>query len=314
VRLAGELFGLDWPVRSYSPARMKSMTGYGRGECAHNGFKITVELSSVNRKQSEISVALPRELEPLESLIRDEINRSVARGRVTIKVVLHGAEASHQWGVQVNIPVARAYAREMGKLARELKLPENVTLDMLMRVPGVLQTEEHAADAEAFWDPVKKALEKGLSGLVKMRQREGAHLAKDLKQRMRTIAESVQRVEKAAPEMVKRFQQQLRERIRNAGLETPKVDDERLIKEVVYFADRSDISEELTRLKSHFKQFEEAVKSSEPVGRTLDFLAQEMNREINTIGSKSNDAVISQEVVKLKAELEKFREQVQNVE
>jgi uncharacterized protein (TIGR00255 family) len=128
------------------------------------------------------------------------------------------------------------------------------------------------------------------------------------------VARSVERVQKQAPEVVKRYQEQLRERIKNAGLEMPDLDDERMSKEIVYFADRSDISEELTRLQSHFQQFDDCLKSKEPVGRTLDFLAQEMNREVNTIGSKANDSLISREVVSLKAELEKFREQVQNVE
>ena len=149
---------------------------------------------------------------------------------------------------------------------------------------------------------------------MKMREREGTHLAKDLGKRIATARRSVERVQKQAPEVVKRYQEQLRERIKNAGLEMPGVEDERLLKEIVYFADRSDISEELTRLQSHFQQFDDCVKSKEPVGRTLDFLAQEINREVNTIGSKANDSMISREVVTLKAEVEKFREQVQNVE
>jgi uncharacterized protein (TIGR00255 family) len=147
-----------------------------------------------------------------------------------------------------------------------------------------------------------------------MREREGAHLSKDLQRRIALLRKSVERVKRQAPEVLKRYQDQLRERIRNAGLETPAPDDERLLKEIVYFTDRSDISEELTRLESHFQQFDDSVKSKEPVGRTLDFLAQEMNREVNTIGSKANDGLISREVVALKAELEKFREQVQNLE
>jgi uncharacterized protein (TIGR00255 family) len=293
---------------------MKSMTGYGRGECAQDGFKVTVELSSVNRRQSEISVNLPRELESLESRIRDEVNRQIARGRLTVKVSLHAADGSLTGRVRLNVPLAKAYTRELNRLAKELKLTGAVTLETLVRAPGVLQTDEELTDAETFWPAVEKALKKALGALVKMREREGAHLAKDLEKRIALVRKSVERVQKQAPEVVKRFQEQLRERIKNAGLEMPGVEDERLLKEVVYFADRSDISEELTRLQSHFQQFDDCAKSKEPIGRTLDFLAQEMNREVNTIGSKANDAVISREVVTLKAELEKFREQVQNVE
>jgi uncharacterized protein (TIGR00255 family) len=293
---------------------MKSMTGYGRGECAQDGFKITLELSSVNRKQSEISVYLPRELEALESRMRDEINRGVARGRLTVKVSLHAADGAAAGRVRLNVSLAKSYARELNRLAKELKLAGSVTLETVARAPGVLQTDEAPADAEAFWPAVEKALRKALASLIAMRVREGTHLAKDLQKRVAFLRRSVERVQEQAPETVKRYQAQLRERVRNAGLEMPAVDDERLLKEIVYFADRSDISEELTRLQSHFQQFDDCVKSKEPVGRTLDFLAQEMNREVNTIGSKANDSVISREVVTLKAELEKFREQVQNVE
>lgn len=290
------------------------MTGYGRGESAQNGFKITVELSSVNRKQSEIVVYLPRELEVLEPRVRDEVNRRIARGRMTVKVSLHAGETNSGNLVKINIPLARAYAREINKLARDLRLSEVVTLDLLIRAPGVLETQEQVSDPDLFWPAIDRALAEALTALVKMRQREGAHLSKDLQRRMLSMRRAVARIQRAAPGMVKRYQEQLRERIKNAGLEHPALDDERLLKEVTYFADRSDISEELTRLQSHFQQFDVCLKSTEPVGRTLDFLAQEMNREINTIGSKAADSAISREVVALKAELEKCREQVQNVE
>lgn len=290
------------------------MTGYGRGECAQEGFKITVELSSVNRKQSEIAVNLPRELEVLEAQIRDEVNRRIARGRLTARVSLHAAETREAARVHLNRPLAKAYVQELGKLARELQLEGSVSLDLLMRAPGVLQTNEELADAEDFWPAVQKALRHALEMLVKMREREGAHLRKDLSSRIGQMRRSVSRVKKQAPQVQERYRQQLLERIKNAGLESPDIEEERLIKEVVFFADRSDISEELTRLESHFKQYDDCLKADGPVGRPLDFLAQEMNREINTIGSKANDSAISREVVLLKTELEKFREQVQNVE
>lgn len=290
------------------------MTGYGRGECAQNGFKVTVELSSVNRKQSEISVALPRELEVLEAQIRDVINRFIARGRITARITLHAADGRPSSQVRLNAPLAKAYVRELNRLARDLKVTGPVTLDMLARAPGVFQTDEEMADAEDFWPAVEKALQQSLATLLKMREREGAHLGKDLALRINVMRKSATQVQKRSPEVQKRYREQLMQRIKSAGVEAPAVDDERLLKEIVYFADRSDISEELTRLQSHFQQFDDCQKSKEPVGRTLDFLAQEMNREINTIGSKANDSLISHAVVTLKAELEKFREQAQNVE
>jgi uncharacterized protein (TIGR00255 family) len=293
---------------------MNSMTGYGRGECSRNGFKITVELSSVNRKQGEISVVLPRELEVLEAQIRDAINQAIARGRVTARVTLHAAGGKTGGQVRLNATLARAYVRELNRLGRELKLTGGVTLDLLARAPGVLDTGEEPADAEDFWPAIEQALQQALRTLLKMRQREGSHLAKDLAARVATMRKSAAQVQQQAPRVQERYREQLIQRVKDAGVPAPGPDDDRLLKEVVYFADRSDISEELTRLQSHFQQFDDCAASKEPVGRVLDFLAQEMNREINTIGSKANDSVISRSVVTLKTELEKFREQAQNVE
>ena len=294
--------------------RMKSMTGYGRGDASQDGFKITVELSSVNRKQSEISVNLPREMEMLEAQIRDLINRQVARGRLTARVSLHAGGSKLSARMHLNLPLARAYARELNRLAKQLRLPGPVSLDQLAHAPGVFQTDEELAVEEDFWPAVERALRKALAGMVRMREREGAHLESDLAHRIGVMRRAVAQIQKHAPKVAERYRQQLIERVKSAGVEAPGVEDDRLLKEVVYFADRSDISEELTRLQSHFQQFEDCRKSMEPVGRLLDFLAQEMNREVNTIGSKANDSSISREVVTLKSELEKFREQAQNVE
>lgn len=289
------------------------MTGYGRGEQTQEGYKISVEVSSVNRRQAEINVYLPRELEPLESRVRTEINKRLARGRVTARITLHAGE-DVVGQAQVNMGLAKAYARELRKLAAELKISNELTLETLVRAPGVFQADTALADADHFWPAIEAAVQKALEACVKMRAREGAHLAKDLKARIAAMRKSVAKVQKEAPAMVERYREALRERIKNAGLPLPTEEDERLQKEIIYFADRSDITEELTRLESHFKQFDEVCKSEEPVGRTLDFLAQEMNREVNTIGSKASDSTIVREVVTLKTELEKFREQVQNVE
>jgi uncharacterized protein (TIGR00255 family) len=290
------------------------MTGYGRGEAAQDGFKITVEVSSVNRKQTDITVHLPRELETLEPQVRDEINRVIARGRLTVRVAVHTGEGRVAGKPRLDVALARAYAEEYRRLTKKLKLPDLVTLELLARSPGVVHSADEVEDATAFWPGVKKALARAMAGVARMRRREGAHLARDLQARMKVIRRAVTRIREQAPRVAGRYREQLRERVKAAGLELPSADDERLVKEVVYFAERSDITEELTRLESHFQQFEDCLKSSEPVGRTLDFLSQEMNREINTIGSKANDSLISREVVIVKAELERFREQVQNVE
>lgn len=292
---------------------MKSMTGYGRGECAQDGVKVTVELSSVNRKSGEIALNLPRDLEPLEAQVRDELNKRFSRGRLNAKITVQSA-GTELAASRVNTGLAAAYAREFTKLAAELKLEGGVTLETLMRAPGVLEVVEETPDGEKLWPPVRLALQQALDALVKMREREGEHLAQDLESRMATIKEAAQRIGVHAPQVQVQYRERLLERVRQAGLEGIAPDDERMLKEVVLFADRADITEELTRLHSHFQQFADCLKAQDPVGRTLDFLSQEMNREINTIGSKAQDALISREVVTVKAELERFREQVQNVE
>lgn len=293
---------------------MRSMTGYGRGQASSAGLKATVELSSVNRKQSEIVANLPRELEALDPLIRERLAQAVSRGRVNAKVVCDASDEAGATEVRVNRAAAQAYATEFSQLAQRLGLSGGVTLESVLRAPGVLESGERA-DAVEKWKPVVlAALDEAILALVRMREREGENLCADLRERMNLMRAAVGRVREVAPAVLTRYRDQLRERIRQAGLPLPLEDDERLLKEIVLFADRSDVSEELARLGSHFQQFEDCVKSRDPVGRTLDFLSQEMHREINTIGSKANDASISREVVVLKTELEKFREQVQNVE
>ena len=164
---------------------MKSMTGYGRGECAQDGFKVTVELSAVNRKQAEVAVTLPRELELLETPVRDVVNRSVARGRVNVRVTLHAGEGKTSVRNHLNTELAKAYAAELAKLAKSLKLAGPVTLDQVLRAPGVFQTDAELAEAETLWPALEKALKQGLAAMLKMREREGRHLAKDLAARIK---------------------------------------------------------------------------------------------------------------------------------
>ena len=291
---------------------MNSMTGYGRGEAARGGAKFTVEISTVNRKQAELSLYLPRELDALESRARDEINAKVSRGRIAARVQWT-AKSGDRAQVEINRNLAKEYAKEYRKLATDLKLGGEVSLDTILRAPGVLQTSEEELDVESLWTPLRTAVRAALKELLAMRAREGANLKKDLQKRIDALQKSVKAVKRQAPKTVRRHREALLDRLNQTGLDL-KLDDERVLKEVALFADRIDITEELTRLESHFGQFADYAKSKGPVGRTLDFLSQEMNREVNTIGSKANDPVISRLVVAMKSELEKFREQVQNVE
>ena len=293
---------------------MKSMTGYGRGECTAKGASITVELNSVNRKQAEVSLSVPSELESIEPDLRDLILASVSRGRVSGRVVLQYTGSSRASAVAVNETQAKAYRRELSKLAKSLEIPDNLSMEGLLRLPGVLENTQPTLDAKAFRAPIKSALGQALEGLLSMREKEGGNLGRDLAKRLAKLRRIVKRVAKLAPDVLKHHRERLIERLKKTNVEVPDMDDDRLLREIVYYTDRTDITEELTRLGSHFVQLEECLSDVVPVGRKLDFLAQEMFREINTIGSKANDANISSEVVTLKTELEKIREQVQNVE
>ena len=293
---------------------MKSMTGYGRGECTTKGAQIVVELNTVNRKQAEVTLGVPAELESMESELRDMVLASVSRGRVNGRVTLRRSDANRAVSSAINEVQAKAYRRELAKLAKSLKIPDDFSLDTLLRLPGVLESTEPALDGKAYRAPAKRALGQALLALQAMRGKEGGNLKRDLAKRLGELKRVAKRVAKRAPAVLKQHRRRLIERLRKVGIETPAADDERLLREMVYYTERMDITEELTRLDSHFGQLEECLRSTQPVGRKLDFLAQEMFREINTIGSKANDSTISGEVVTLKTELEKIREQVQNVE
>ena len=291
---------------------MRSMTGYGRGQSVHNGSKFSVELNSVNRKQSDVVVTLPRELTELEPRVRDLINTAVSRGRLNVVVACHHSNSSAQ-NLALDTNLARTYYRAMIDLQKELKAAGEINIETVLRAPGVLRPPEEQISVEESWPHVESSLKEALADLVKMREREGKHLAKDLIHRLKLVRGSVRSIRQLQPGVLKRHRQSLHERIARAGIELS-LDDERLVKEVIFFADKSDISEELTRLESHFAQFAHHLRKNEPVGRTLEFMCQEIGREFNTLGAKANDVEISQLVVTCKAEMEKIREQIQNIE
>jgi len=287
------------------------MTGYGRGTATFEGRQIAVELSSVNRKQAEIALSLPRALLELEPRVRDEINAHISRGRLTVAVGIH-AKGGGRSG-SINLKAAKTYRDQLEAMRKTLKLAGEVTLDQVLRGPGILDSENAEIDTDAAWPPLQKALKAALEQFVQMRKREGKALAADLLTRSLAIHKNVKTISVLAPKVMEHHRGTMLERVTKAGLEI-EASDERLLKEIVFFADRSDISEELTRLRSHLDQFISHLSKDEPVGRTLDFLLQELFRETNTIGNKANFLAISQIVVGMKTELEKLREQVQNIE
>lgn len=288
------------------------MTGYGRGEADHDGAKFSVELNSVNRKQSDIVVNLPRDLAELEPRIRQTINQQISRGRTNVLVSLHnGANGTRKLALDTEL--ARSYHTAMRDLQKQLSAPGEITIATILQAPGVMRPPEEALKPEQAWPSVEQALSRALTDLIRMREREGKHLAKDLIHRLKAMRKVLKEIGALHPDVVKKYRAALVERLDKAGLPIP-LDDERLLKEVSFFADRSDITEELTRLESHLAQFAHHLRKNEPVGRTLEFITQEIFREVNTLGSKANDAGISQRVVSLKSELEKIREQIQNLE
>jgi uncharacterized protein (TIGR00255 family) len=288
------------------------MTGYGRGQSVSDGAKFTVELNSVNRKQGDVVVNLPRELAELEPRVRDAINAEITRGRLTVVIAFH-AGASTPQNLALDHQLARNYYAAMLDLKAQLGAAGDISIETVLRAPGVLKAPEEQISPETAWPHVESALGAALADLLKMREREGKHISTDLRKRLKTVHDAVKKIRKLQPGVVKRYREQLHHRIARAAFEIP-MDDDRLVKEVALFADKSDVTEELTRIASHFDQFERHLAKNEPVGRTLEFMCQEIGRELNTLGAKANDVEISQLVVTCKAEMEKIREQIQNIE
>lgn len=294
------------------PPPMHSMTGFGRGSAQAGNWLANVEAGSVNRKQAEVVVQLPRELSGLEAGVRRIVLEQVSRGRVSVSIVL---EQSGDRSAAMTVDAALVKAlheafREISVLTGEDVLP--AAADYL-RQPGLITTGTADVDPEAVWQAVEPALRDAVAALVSMRADEGAHLKTDFEQRLGTLAGFAAAIATAAEGRPARQRELLMKRLRDSGLDLDPAD-ERVVKEIALFADRCDVSEELTRLDSHFTKFREYLGANEASGRSLDFLCQELFREFNTIGSKANDASIAQTVVEAKTELEKIREQVQNVE
>lgn len=292
---------------------LRSMTGYGRGEHARGGTRVVFELSSVNRKQLDIVLQLPRGFASLEERILAAMHEKVSRGRIKVEAQVIQGRTAGQSSVVIDEDLAASYLKELRSTAKRLSLPDNLTAQDLLSLPQVVRYEEQGIDPDATWEIAEKALNKALRQFIQTKNEEGAALERDLIQRFAKLETYVKRIRKRAPMVVRTYRKTLFKRLEEAGVGTA-LDDERLVKEIALFADRSDISEELTRLGSHLDQALRKCRQAPPVGKNLDFLAQEMFREINTTGSKANDAKILTDVVEFKAELERIREQVQNIE
>lgn len=288
------------------------MTGFGRGAATAGIWQATVEISSVNRKQAEVVLQAPRELNELDARIRKAVLGVVSRGRIQVSINIERSEGAAA-DFRIDPSLALAFSNAFAELGKTVGYPLLPSAADFLRQPGIIATGSSEIDSEAAWLAIEPALTDALTQLASMRETEGSHLKADFIARLGTLAAFAGKIAAEAPGRPIRQRELLTKRLRDAGLDLDP-SDERVLREIALFADRCDVSEELTRLDSHFAKFSEYLAAAEPPGRALDFLCQELFREFNTIGSKANDASIAQTIVEAKTELEKIREQVQNVE
>ncbi len=290
---------------------IKSMTGFSKTELAAEGMKINVEMKSLNGKGLDITFRMPRQILHKEIEMREFFRSRISRGTLTVNINIEKDDAEKKF--TINEEVAQQCYDSLSNLRKKFKFKEVINMNHLLTFSGYLTQNEVEFDEEKTMQLVKKALQIGLKNLETMKIKEGQNIAKDILQRMKKIQEIVSNITEITQNRIPQERERIRNRIAQI-FESDEIDEHRLQMEIVILADKLDVSEECVRLNSHFKFFFEAVKVPEPTGRKINFLLQELNREINTIGSKSNDAIISQYVVTAKEELERIREQVQNVE
>ena len=291
---------------------VKSMTGYGRAREMHNGRDITVEVRSVNNRYLDCTVKMPRAYIFAEDRMKARVQQAISRGKVDVFVTID-ASAADAAVVAVNEPLARGYYDALTRLKTMFDLPGDITPEVLAKFPDVLAVTKAEEDVEAIAADICAVLDDALAAYNAMRAVEGEKLAADVAGRITTIEAVVGKVEERSPQTVAAYRQRLETKMQEV-LQSTAIDESRILTEAAIFADKIAVDEETVRLRSHIAQLRAMLVSDEPVGRKLDFLIQEVNRECNTIGSKCNDLTIAQDVVNMKAEVEKIREQVQNME
>jgi len=288
------------------------MTGYGRAQNTVGGMDITVEIKSVNHRYYEYASRLPRAYGFLDDRLKAHFQNSISRGKVDVMVWIDAVDVAGS-EVVVNHALARAYIKVAAELENAYGLKNDLTVRTLGMYPDVLTVRKAPEDEEAIWRAVKSVTDEALAKFVAMREREGAHMREDILSRREAILKAVALVEERAPQTVTEHMEKVQGRMREL-LESASVDEARLLAEAAIFADKIAVAEETVRLRSHMDQLLQLMNAVEPVGRKLDFLIQEINRETNTIGSKSQDVALARTVVDMKAEIEKIREQLQNIE
>jgi uncharacterized protein (TIGR00255 family) len=289
------------------------MTAYGRGEYHHGGSIFTAELKSLNNRYRDIILRMPRTFQALEEEVRSQISSRIRRGRVEVSIQMETNTGEGEYQLELNVPLIESYFRIFRELNEKFGLNENVSFDTLCQMKDIIIFKTPNMDIDNIRSGLREVLGLAVDSLDKMRIAEGKAIEEDFWKRLKLIEEYLEDIEENAPKIVEEYQKRLEEKIQMISGDR-ELDKSRLIQEVAIFADRCDITEEIVRFRSHLKQFRGYMAKDDSIGRRLDFLIQEINREVNTIGGKATDSSISSKVVEIKAELEKLREQVQNVE
>jgi len=290
---------------------VRSMTGFGRSMEETNDYQIIVEIKSVNHRFSEFSIRMPRQFLPLEDKIKKIMQKYINRGRVELYITIKGESLVNR-SLQVDWALADQYIQAIRQMQERYELKDSIQLDYLLKQENIFDIQEENSENNEVEQLIYKAVEGAALRLLEMRNIEGQELKQDLLLRLKEMDKLIEQINHHAPLVVKAYEERMNKRI--AEFLSGNIDESRILTEVAIFADKADITEELTRLKSHILQFEESLVKNDPIGRKLDFIVQEMNREANTIGAKGNDQHISKFVVEIKSIIEKIKEQVQNIE
>lgn len=291
---------------------LKSMTGYGRNEEVAGTKKITVEIKSVNHRFSDYNIKVPRQYGFLEDLVRKKLSGAIARGKVDVYVSIEAYEEADKT-ISINKELAENYISALRSLAADYGLKDDISVSTVAAFADIFRAEPKRDDEDELWKLVSAVMDPALEAFTSMREREGSRIEEDLRTRIDYMQQLAEKIDERSPQTVSEYREKLYAKIKEL-LEDRDVDDARVLTEVAVFADKVAVNEETVRLSSHYDEFREIMDGSEPAGRRLDFLIQEINREVNTIGSKASDIEIAKIVVTLKGEIEKLREQIQNIE
>lgn len=290
---------------------IRSMTGFGRGSYENEGREYLVEVKSVNHKYCDISFRMPKSFNGIENRLRKEIENYVSRGKIDVFIDFQNFSDKGN-NIKFNKELAKSYIKNLKELGEETGINSEISVVDISKMPDIFKKEDNT-DEELIFNELKVALTQALERLISMKELEGEKLIIDLEYRIKEISQKINQISEFSAGLVDEYIVKLKSRVKEL-MDTETLDENRLLQEIVIFSDKSSIEEELTRLKSHVEQFEKLVKESSPIGKKFDFLIQEMNREINTIGSKANSLQITNLVIEVKTELENIREQIQNIE